>query len=259
MNSESGKKERWPALRELWRALFPSLCLLCDARCREETSRRLCPACLAKIALPPPPLCPRCGRPQEDALRLCPECYLTPPPFLAHRSRYQFAEPISTLIHRAKGSGDRLALAALLELLPPLPVFSPEAAAWAAVVAVPARAADVRRRGLDAAYLLAGEAARLLSAPFRPDLLHKNRVIAAQKTLRREERKTNVLGAFSASAAALPRGAILVVDDIYTTGATLRECVKALRQVFPERSVFAFSLAQVPAVAPFCPARKELI
>ena len=96
-----------------------------------------------------------------------------------------------------------------------------------AVVPVPMHRAKVRRRGYNQAELLARALARRIGVPCRPALLSKTRDLDAQSKLARDARARNVHGAFLAS----PRvdsARVLLVDDVCTTGATIRACAGEL-------------------------------
>jgi ComF family protein len=96
-----------------------------------------------------------------------------------------------------------------------------------AVVPVPMHRAKIRRRGYNQAELLARALARRLGVRCETSLLTKTRDLAAQSKLPRAARSANVRGAFLAS----PRAAsarILLVDDVCTTGATIRACATEL-------------------------------
>jgi ComF family protein len=104
------------------------------------------------------------------------------------------------------------------------------------VVAVPMHPRKLRRRGYNQAELLARRFARASRTPLLAQALRKIRENDPQSTLHREERAANVRRAFAAGPAVARRNLILV-DDICTTGATLRACAKALRDEGAERVV----------------------
>ncbi len=111
-----------------------------------------------------------------------------------------------------------------------------------AVVAVPMHPRKVRRRGYNQAALLARRFATATGTPILPQGLRKERENEAQSTLHRDERAANVKRAFAAGRGAAGRRVILI-DDICTTGATLRACAKALREGGAER-VAALTVAR---------------
>ena len=96
-----------------------------------------------------------------------------------------------------------------------------------AVVPVPMHRAKLRRRGYNQAELLARALARRIGVRCQPALLTKTRDHDAQSKLARDERAANVRGAFLASPRVTARR-ILLVDDVCTTGATIRACAGEL-------------------------------
>ncbi len=96
------------------------------------------------------------------------------------------------------------------------------------VMPVPLHPARLRQRGYNQSALLASRAASALNAAFDSNSLKKVRHTKPQSTLDREERWSNVCNAFVADGDFAGRK-ILLVDDIFTTGATLGGCAKACR------------------------------
>lgn len=96
------------------------------------------------------------------------------------------------------------------------------------ITAVPMHPAKLRRRGFNQSALLARQVARLLDMPFDERMLRKTRDNLTQSSLPRDQRAENVRAVFEASPAA--RGAsVLLIDDISTTGETLRAAARALK------------------------------
>ena len=114
-----------------------------------------------------------------------------------------------------------------------------------ALLPIPLHRARLRQRGYDQALELARPIARVLGSPLRPDLLRRARNTAPQsRQLHASERHRNLRGAFTATAAAMPAH-VALVDDVMTTGATLRAAAEALRQAGVER-IDAWVCAHVP-------------
>jgi predicted amidophosphoribosyltransferase len=100
------------------------------------------------------------------------------------------------------------------------------------LVPVPSARAAVRERGFDATWALAREAARLLrgETPVRTRrLLHHARSVRDQARLSAAQRATNLQGAFRVTSVA-PCPPLVVVDDVVTTGSSLTEAARALRE-----------------------------
>lgn len=94
------------------------------------------------------------------------------------------------------------------------------------VTSVPMTTSARKKRGMDHGALLAQEVAKALQLPYRT-LLYRVRETSVQKRLSAQERRKNMKGAFVAcESITFP---VLLVDDVYTTGATAEACRKALR------------------------------
>ena len=102
------------------------------------------------------------------------------------------------------------------------------------VVPVPMHRAKLRRRGYNQAELLARALAKRIGVRCETALLTKKRDHGAQSRLARSERAANVRDAFQASPRAASRR-ILLVDDVITTGETIRACAKALADAGAKR------------------------
>ena len=107
-----------------------------------------------------------------------------------------------------------------------------------AVVPVPLHPSRRLSRGYNQAELIASVLSRELGAPLETGLLRRVRRTVSQTSLSARERCDNVAGAFAAvpqrrlGAGFSPPGTVLLVDDVFTTGATLAACHDALRAVF---------------------------
>lgn len=88
-------------------------------------------------------------------------------------------------------------------------------------------------RGFNQAEVIAAELAKVLNAPLRCDVLRRPRHTRTQTKLSKESKMRNVAGAFAARGRPGSFSHILLVDDVFTTGATLHSCFLALRTVYP--------------------------
>jgi len=112
----------------------------------------------------------------------------------------------------------------------------------AVLVPVPVHPERRRVRGYNQAQLIAGELAQMTDVPMAPHL-ERIRETAKQHRLDRAARLTNLREAFRATAAIAPRTAVIVVDDIVTTTATLEACASALRDA-GAAAVYGFAIAR---------------
>ena len=118
------------------------------------------------------------------------------------------------------------------------------------VVPVPLHWTRRWKRGYNQAEIIATELSKALSAPCRTDIMRRGRRTGTQTKLSGEEKAANVAGAFMATEKARVLASmgnirhILLTDDVFTSGATLGECHKALRKVFgPAVRISAATLA----------------
>jgi ComF family protein len=108
---------------------------------------------------------------------------------------------------------------------------------------VPLHELRLRERGFNQSELLAESVAAMLGKPLRP-LLERTRPTAPQVDIPAESRAANVRDAFAARPTEVTAGRrVLLVDDLYTTGATLTECARALNRA-EAAEVRVFTLAR---------------
>jgi len=206
-------------------------CPLCG---RQGTPYQICRFCLqlwADLAEGLVP-CTKCGRfhSGQEGEMLCWECREDEPQYMMSRAVAPFEGPVREAVHYFKFSGRRELsypfgelMAALLVQLFPFRTFS-------AVVPVPLHTGRLRERGYNQAALLAGVIAGILKIPLQEEALLRVRETPSQTSLSRQEREENMKGAFIAGkdALLLQGKRVLLVDDVYTTGATVRECCRML-------------------------------
>lgn len=110
---------------------------------------------------------------------------------------------------------------------------------------VPLHHKRLREREFNQSLLLAKKIGKALKIPLIPDNLQRIRWTRPQIELKGEERLINVKGAFALKNHKTIEGkSILLIDDVYTTGATVRECSKILKKAGVEK-VYVLTLARV--------------
>ena len=210
--------------------LLPQRCLVCG-----DAGSQLCGACRSALPRLVPPLCERCGAPTAWPVRRCRECSGRQLGFGRARAAVAYDASVRRLVAGWKERGLRRfaddAAAVVAECLP-----RPEAEL---VAYVPA---DVRRRGERGhhpAERLAGALARRWGIRCEP-LLVRARRSERQRGLSLPERRRNVTGAFAATGPV--SDSIVLVDDVYTSGATVSAAASALRAAgAPQVDVVTFA------------------
>jgi ComF family protein len=112
------------------------------------------------------------------------------------------------------------------------------------IVPVPLHPKRLRWRGFNQAVVLGKELSRAWHVPIDPFVLVRTRPTVPQTELREEERRKNVRGAFAVDdGASLENRTLLLLDDVYTSGATVNECARALRRA-GAKAVHVLTLAR---------------
>jgi ComF family protein len=217
-----------PALpRRLWTIiadlLFPPRCGGCGA-----VGSWLCAGCIAQIEPPYPEgwTCGGCGSAEWGACRRC-----QAPALAGFLVVGAFDGPLRAAIHRLKYNRQRALAPALARLLALGLEHTPAPWNGAAplLLAVPLHPARTRERGFSQTDLLAEALAAQSAYPLLAGL-HRIRATPPQVGLSAAQRRVNVAGAFAwQGSAPPPPGPLLLVDDVYTSGATLAAAAQALR------------------------------
>jgi len=181
----------------------------------------LCFDCRSRLRPLGAPRCARCGAPTAWEVERCRECAGRRLAFASARAPFAYAGPARPLLRAWKEHGLRRVASLAAELV----VAQVERPAADVIAYVPPDGAR-QLRGHHPAERLARELGRRWCLETAP-LLERTRPGARQTGLPRAERRANVRGAFTATADA--RGTVLLIDDVYTTGATAGAAATALR------------------------------
>lgn len=216
--------------RGLLDLVLPPRCPACRTIVAVQNS--FCAACWADLVFITAPMCAGCGLPFEvdagEAAR-CGECLAHPRSFDAARGAVVYAGPGRAAVLGLK-HGDRLNLAEVMA-----PHLHRAGADWlgpdALLVPVPLYRWRLWRRGFNQAVLLAASLARRSGTPLDRDALVRVRATRSSQGLNRRQRAANVRAAFKvAQPAAVAGRNVVLVDDVYTTGATAEACARILRR-----------------------------
>jgi ComF family protein len=214
---------------------LPRMCLFCGVPVGETAVVALCPDCEAQIAWVASPLCTCCGRvfaSRDGADRVCGDCQTDPPPFDRARAAALYDGPVAQAITRFKFSRQMAVLPVMQHWLQRPPCLELVAAADL-LAPVPLHPKRIKHRGFNQSLLLAQG---FPGAAVVRELVVRTRHTAPQVGLNPKERQDNVKGAFAVTVPALVKGkSVLLIDDLYTTGSTVKECARVLRKAGASR------------------------
>ncbi len=203
--------------------LFPKSCVGCG---REGSF--ICESCRPALARIPSLICPKCGRPQINGI-MCADCVNWHNNIDGIRSPFRFEGTIRQAIHQLKYRNIR-ALAPMLALLMheyimenPIP--------GDILVPVPLHPKRLRERGYNQSELLAKELGKLLMLPVEKKILSRIKYASPQaRTTSVEQRRKNMVDAFTCQGNGLKDCRILLIDDVSTSATTMDACAKALKE-----------------------------
>ncbi|SDF90975.1 comF family protein [Limimonas halophila] len=230
--------------------VLPPRCLACGAIVQE--SGTLCGPCWRELTFLTDPMCARCGFPFEVAPAgepLCGACIARPPRFAHARAALAYDSGSRGLVTAFKHADRTDAARAFAAWMARVSADLPRPGA---VVPVPLHRRRLLRRRYNQSALLARELSRCLGVPAVPDGLVRARDTASQGDLSPAARRRNVAGAFAAHPKRVQhlRGQrVLLVDDVFTTGATVEACARVLERAGAE-GVDVVTLARVPQPRP---------
>ena len=198
------------------------------------------------------PYCDQCAlpfEPDETHGLVCGACTAMPPPWSRSRSCFIYDDITSRLVLSLKRRGSRNGLAVYARFLSECAYDVLSTADL--VIPVPIHARRLAYRGFNQAGWLAGALRRHLGLPFDEFALRRVKSTPSQGHLNARQRKANVAGAFRLT----PRGKariagkrVILLDDVYTTGATLTACARAIARGSPANiDVVTFARVVAPA------------
>jgi len=206
--------------------VFPSACAGCGRPLSQPTRGPLCATCWDAVPRHETPTC-RCGLPLPPGRPTCGRCRRGRQPLAASASLGPYEGALRIAIHELKYRGRRRVAGRLAEAL--LEARSARALVEGSdvLVPVPLHPRRLRERGFNQSQHLARTLGTALDTPVNDCVLKRTRNTPSQTELDRKERRGNVSGAFALSRKAPDMEAILLVDDVLTTGATLEACCMA--------------------------------
>ncbi|MDR3031183.1 MAG: ComF family protein [Holosporales bacterium] len=220
--------------------LFPEKCLLCG--CEIFQKGVFCPKCFPKLTFIDHPICERCGKPLElaiDGIELCFRCVDSKIEFDFCRSLLVYDAYSKKLVMKIKKQADSLIAQKCCSIIAAkykTKIFDTDF-----IIPTPSHWSRILRRGYNPATIIAKELSKILNIPVNANVLKRIRKTEYQKNKSISEREENVKGAFSCLRDISGKKVILV-DDVFTTGATLNECSKILKS-FGAKVIYCITIA----------------
>jgi len=240
--------------------VFPPKCFKCGFPLSGSESESICLSCSKQIVLIKPPFCEVCGKPfyfqydlPTENSYCCGSCRTETHDFDKARSLGKYEGIFKEALINYKYKGRRELLKDIIKFFfqtqnnncfIPLKRTTDKTDGMDFILYVPLHKKKLRTRGFDQAFLIAKEISKLSNIPLKRDLLFKKKETTSQAALKRQIRINNLKGAFAVrDSNSLEEKNILLVDDVITTGATVNECSKILKQNGANR-IEVFSLAR---------------
>ena len=210
--------------------LLPPACLLCgNLLATSLDGQSFCVDCL--VAMPPlsPAHCCCCAQPFPSATsnHLCGTCLQRPPSFSMVHAAGMYQDSVKEAVHQLKYRNQLTLAKPLGQLLGKVISAADNNFVPDQIIPVPLHPDRLRELGYNQALEVARPIARQLGIPIDTTLLQRNRKTQQQQGLSAIERKSNLRNAFTLASKA-SAFKILLIDDVMTTGETVRECSRAL-------------------------------
>lgn len=217
------KPKGYQLISTLLNLIYPSVCPLCNNRSDNFQHSPICTDCWRGIKRYSGPSCRICAVPLvSEHATACKGCFTDAPLFSKVLNYGLYSDALAEAINLMKFSGIRRLAGPLGRLL--LDIEMPECGG---IIPVPLTKKALRERGFNQALLMARVISKKLKIPLYMDLLLKTRDTQPQVGLNAKERMKNLKGAFKANGK-INNLRLLLLDDVMTTGATARECSRAL-------------------------------
>lgn len=212
------------------RLVYPPACPLCGTvLSRKRRKNRICEDCEPKLIYVEPPVCLKCGKEiDDDEHELCVNCQKNPRSYVRGFPVFNYAGDIRKSLAGFKYHGKRVYAEFYADAIVKKHGDMLRLAGVQALVPVPVHKKKLKKRGYNQAEVLAAALGRRLSLPVESGLVVRTTNTLPQKELDDKEREKNLKKAFTSGDKIVKYKSVLLVDDIYTTGATIEACTRVL-------------------------------
>jgi ComF family protein len=210
--------------------LYPPACISCREIMLDDDL--LCYACWKKYKFISRPYCACCGYPfkfEMENQALCGKCINSSPYYDHIRFLFKYDQDSKKLIHALKYNDQTYLAKIFAKLLHN--IYFEEIIEYDLIIPVPMHWLKRMLRMYNQASLLSIELSKIINIPVAHNNLIKARWTKAQSTLKKDARQKNLQGSIMVKNTKQLEGKkVILVDDVLTTGATIRECCKLLKK-----------------------------
>ena len=213
-------------IKTVLKIIYPPVCPFCEMACITA----VCGNCTASVTYIDEPRCKRCGKPvRSEQQEYCGDCRRTETAFECGRNLWVHQGRVSDSLYRFKYHNRKINGRFYGRQLAER--YGSLIARWQIeqIVPVPLHWKRRKQRGFNQAELIARELSRLTNIPVNAESLVRSRYTVPQKKLSARERQANLKDAFRVRDTGRLYQCVLLIDDIYTTGNTLNEAAKCLK------------------------------
>ena len=236
-------RDRFGFLSWLAEFVYPCRCPSCEGAGGSpgETGRAgvFCNSCAQRLRLIHPPWCELCGlplpAPPTKSGQCCNRCRTTPLPFRRGRAVAFYEGPVTKAIRRLKYGRRESCAYPLADLVVDHLPGDIIPSKYDRLIPVPLHPGRLRERGFNQTGLIAARLGARLGIPVDHATLHRIRNLPPQSSLGADARRRNIRGVFAVKGRELRGSRVLLLDDVYTTGATVKEASLAMLDAGVER------------------------
>ncbi len=234
-------------LKSLINLFYPLKCQICKTKLYPENIWHICRNCMHKIRINLPPHCKRCGRTISFNLsnkQICNECNNSEFYFDRAWVVCEYKDVIKECIHLFKYNKKIRLLNLLSKLMHNFIESFINIDKIDIITAVPVHKSKLRAREFNQSQLIAESIAKRFNKPIIKENLNKIKSTPAQVQLNRNKRLSNLKDAFKVKDISTYKNkTVLLIDDVLTTGSTINECAKVLKEAQANK-VYALVLAR---------------
>ena len=215
--------------KKLLDMMFPkhTTCIICNAELNHGNDNEICESCQQDLPFSNGKTCERCGMSISSMARVCNRCKNREKTFKFAMSPFNYEDTIIKIVHGLKYKNQKYVVPTMAYYM--AECYKQHKAKCDLIIPVPIHESRRKQRGYNQSELIANDLKDKINLPLLCDVLVKNKETKAQVSLNYKERQENLKEAFKVVDKKMIKNKIvLLVDDVFTTGATAAVCTKQL-------------------------------